>query len=122
MENTGTDAKSDADSTRIGFEDPNARLRSAAAAFEQVNRTLPEAMAPFQLPPFLEPAAGLDALVTILIEAGLVEETAFIERKVTRMATMVEQAVEQAKALKRQALGIHVAHNARVNGKHVATR
>ncbi len=120
MENTGTDAKSDAKTD--GLDDPHARLRSAAAAFEQVNRTLPEAMAPFQLPPFLEPAAGLDALVSILIEAGLVEETAFIERKVTRMATMVEAAVEAAKALKRQALGIHVAHNARVNGKHVATR
>lgn len=104
------------------LEDPHARLQAAAEAFAEVNRTLPEGMAPFALPPFLEPAAGLDALVAILIEAGAVDETAFVQRKVTRMAEMVAQAVEQAKALKRQALGIHVAHSARVNGKSVPGR
>lgn len=88
--------------------DAQERLQAALEGFQQVNRTLPGGLPPFQLPPFLEASAGQDALVSILIEQGLIDEAAFVERKKLRMAEIIEHLAEQAAEVKRQALGLVV--------------
>lgn len=85
------------------------RLAAACAAFDAQNKMLPQGVPPFQVPDGLDLAAGLDGLVRVLIDAGVLSEAEFVEAKTLRLAELMEQAVEQVRELKRQALGLQIA-------------
>jgi hypothetical protein len=88
---------------------PHDRLQAAGKAFADLNRTLPNGLPPFQLPEFLEMAAGIDALTTSLIDKGLIDADEFVAAKTVRMAEMIEQLTEQARELKRKVTGFVIA-------------
>lgn len=110
-----TDQPADKPEQPAADQTPQERLVAAGAAFAQLNRSLPQGMPPFQPPPFLETAAGLDALASILLKKGIIEEHEFVDAKVTRMAEIVEELARQAAEVKRQALGLILAGPGRSN-------
>lgn len=70
------------------------------------NRMLPEGMQPFQLAlPQMEATAAVDALITILVDSGLVDQQTFVDAKYERLAQLAEAAYEQVQEAKRNALG-----------------
>lgn len=87
---------------------PQDRLAAACAAFDAQNRMLPQGVPPFQVPDGFNLAAGLDGLVRVLIDAGVMTEAEFVDAKTIRLAELMEEAVEQVRELKRQALGLQI--------------
>lgn len=85
------------------------RYEAAFADFMALNRTLPPGMPPFQLPPFLETAASVDALARLLIDTGTLTEEQYVDCKAARMAEMIEALTEGARELKRQVTGLIIA-------------
>lgn len=85
------------------------RLQRARGAFDAVNRTLPQGMPPFEVPPIVETAAGVNALTTVLIEAGVLNEAQFLAAKCNQMAELIEGLTAQAREIKRQAMGLVIA-------------
>lgn len=89
--------------------DPSERLIGAVEGFQALNKTLPAGLPAFELPPFLETAASVDALATLLIAKGFITQDEFVAAKTLRMAEMVEGLIETARELKRQATGLLIA-------------
>ena len=85
---------------------PAERLQAAQQAFESLNRVLPDGVGGFSLPPHFEATAALDALILALIANGTLDEEAFRDAKMLRMAELLEQLAEQARAFKRQMSGL----------------
>lgn len=70
------------------------------------NRMLPEGMQPFQIAlPQMEATAAVDALITTLVDAGIIDTQAFVDAKYERLAGLAEAAYEQVQKAKRDALG-----------------
>lgn len=88
------------------------RLNAARHAFYDLNRVLPPGVQGFEIPPTVELAAQADAIAAVLLSKGLITEDELVEAKTVRMAEIIEEMVEQARELKRQALGLITAPGA----------
>jgi hypothetical protein len=88
---------------------PQERLDAAEKAFAAMNRMLPPGLPPFQLPPFVETAAGVNALANLLLAKGIIGEQEFIDTKTLNWAILIENVNEQLAELKRQASGLVIA-------------
>lgn len=86
------------------------RVNKVLEKVNMTNKALPQGMQPFQiaLGP-MEQTAAVDALVTVLIEAEVIREQTFLDRKYERLADLAEQAYEQVQQAKRDALGLVIA-------------
>lgn len=90
---------------------PAERLQAAREQFEHINRLLPAGIQGFSLPPeaIMQQVAGINALCTMLIAKGILDEQEFVDAKTSAMAEIVEEMVGQARELKRQATGLVIA-------------
>jgi uncharacterized protein YfkK (UPF0435 family) len=86
------------------------RVEKILEKVNMTNRTLPQGMQPFQLPlPQMEASASVDALITTLVAAGVLDEQDFVDAKYERLADLAEGAYEQVQKAKRDALGLVIA-------------
>lgn len=88
---------------------PQQRLQAALEEFDALNRMLPQGLEPFQIPPTVGIAARLNALLTLLVERGVVDERELMERIQVNEAEQVEQLTAAAREFKRQAMGLVIA-------------
>lgn len=92
------------------LQTPADRLNAAIEAFNRENRMLPPGVPPQTLDlQKVEAVGGFDALIRLLIAQGILDEQAFVEAKVTRMAEVVEAVLDNLRHLKRDAVGLVVA-------------